>query len=175
MKSIVSFFAVFLLFITTTPSADEYDWNIAREAHQGSQEIKVFRSPNCNCCHKWISHLEKHEFNVIDVLTDDVVSVKEKVKLPHQMASCHTAIIDGYIIEGHVPADDIKRLLTEKPDIAGLSVPQMPVGTPGMEMGERKDDFVVFSFSKDGKVSIFNQYQYTTPPASTSTEPTHNH
>lgn len=175
MKSIASFFAVFLLFITTLSSAAEYDWNIAREAHQGSQEIKVFRSPNCNCCHKWISHLEKHEFNVIDVLTDDVVSVKEEVKLPHQMASCHTAIIDGYIIEGHVPADDIKRLLAEKPEIAGLSVPQMPVGTPGMEMGPRKDDFVVFSFSKTGEIDVFNEYQQTSSPSAEDMDSSHKH
>ncbi|NQY26993.1 MAG: DUF411 domain-containing protein [Piscirickettsiaceae bacterium] len=120
--------------------------------------IEVYRSPTCNCCHKWITHLEENKFSVIDKLTQDMVSVKEAVKLPKQMASCHTAIIDGYIIEGHVPADDILRLLTEKPEVAGLSVPQMPVGTPGMEMGERKDPFIVFQFDKAGKHSVFSEY-----------------
>jgi len=122
-------------------------------------DIKVYRDPNCQCCHKWISHLEENKFNVLDILTSDMASVKNTVHLPKQMTSCHTAIIDGYVIEGHVPAADIRRLLTEKPDIAGLSVPQMPVGTPGMEMGERKDNFIVFQFNKDGKYSVFNRYQ----------------
>ena len=122
-------------------------------------DIKVYRSPTCQCCHKWINHLEDNKFNVIDLLTPNMASVKQAVKLPKQMTSCHTAIIDGYIIEGHVPANDIRRLLAEKPDIAGLSVPKMPVGTPGMEMGERKDNFIVFQFNKDNKYSVFNQYE----------------
>lgn len=122
-------------------------------------DIKVYRDPNCQCCHKWIRHLEENKFNVLDILTPNMASVKNSVNLPKQMTSCHTAIIDGYVIEGHVPASDIRRLLTEKADIAGLSVPQMPVGTPGMEMGERKDNFIVFQFNKDGKYSVYNRYQ----------------
>tara|TARA_R110001606_G_C15404643_1_gene654160 strand:+ start:38799 stop:39293 length:495 start_codon:yes stop_codon:yes gene_type:complete len=124
-----------------------------------NEDIKVYRDPNCQCCHKWISHLEENKFNVLDILTPDMASVKEAVHLPKQMTSCHTAIIEGYVIEGHVPAADIRRLLAERPDIAGLSVPQMPVGTPGMEMGERKDNFNVFQFNKEGKYSIFTSYQ----------------
>jgi len=123
-----------------------------------NKEIKVYRSPNCNCCHKWISHLEQHKFTVIDILTHDMANVKDTVKLPRKLSSCHTAIIDGYIIEGHVPATDIERLIAEKPDITGLSVPNMPVGTPGMEMGNRKDDYNVFAFSPNDKISIFQQY-----------------
>jgi len=122
-------------------------------------DIKVYRSPTCQCCHKWINHLEDNKFNVIDMLTNNMASVKDAVQLPNKMTSCHTAIIDGYIIEGHVPASDIRRLLAEKPDIAGLSVPQMPVGTPGMEMDKRKDNFIVFQFKKEGQYSVFNQYE----------------
>ena len=122
-------------------------------------DIKVYRNPDCQCCHKWMAHLEQNKFNVIDMLTSDMASVKEAVHLPKQMTSCHTAIIDGYIIEGHVPAADIRRLLAEKPDIAGLSVPQMPVGAPGMEMGARKDNFIVFQFNKDGHYNTFTRYQ----------------
>lgn len=128
-------------------------------AETSNVEIKVYRDPECQCCHKWISHLEENKFNVLDILTPDMASVKEAVHLPKQMASCHTAMIEGYVIEGHVPAADIRRLLAERPDIAGLSVPQMPVGTPGMEMGERKDNFNVFQFNKEGKYSIFTSYQ----------------
>ncbi|PHS70607.1 MAG: copper amine oxidase [Methylophaga sp.] len=124
-----------------------------------SPEIKVYRNPTCNCCHKWINHLEENKFNVVDLLTTNMTQVKEAVKLPKQMTSCHTAIIEGYIIEGHVPANDIRRLLAEKPDIAGLSVPKMPVGTPGMEVGTRKDNFIVFQFDHDGHYGVFNQYQ----------------
>jgi len=122
-------------------------------------DIKVYRSPSCQCCHKWINHLKENKFNVLDVLSNNMASVKTAVQLPKPMASCHTAIIDGYIIEGHVPADDIRRLLADKPNIAGLSVPQMPVGTPGMEMGERKDPFIVFQFDKNGQYTVFNQYE----------------
>jgi len=170
-----SFFAVFLLLASQALSAADYDWDTALETHLGSKEIKVYRNPNCNCCHKWIKHLESHEFNVIDMLTHDMASVKEAAQLPKQMSSCHTAVIDGYIIEGHVPADDIKRLIMSKPDVAGLSVPQMPVGSPGMEMGERKDDFVVFSFTKDGKFSVFNSYQPSSKSLPNNDEPRHSH
>jgi hypothetical protein len=159
MRFIFSVISTIFLLITPTLVNAESDWDKSSENYQGNKEITVYRAPNCQCCHKWIQHLEKHGFTVIDMLTQDMASVKETVKLPRQMASCHTALIDGYIIEGHVPADDIKRLLNTKPDIAGLSVPQMPVGTPGMEMGERKDDFVVFSFGKSGEIDVFNKYQ----------------
>jgi hypothetical protein len=124
-------------------------------------EIKVYRDPNCQCCHKWIQHLEKNNFTVIDILTREMANVKEKVKLPKSMASCHTALVDNYIIEGHVPANDIKQLLLSKPEINGLSVPQMPVGTPGMEMGERKDNFSVFSFDLNENIELFNQYTHS--------------
>jgi len=122
-------------------------------------DIKVYRSPTCQCCHKWIEHLEQNQFNVIDMLTPNMATIKDAVNLPKPMTSCHTAIIDGYIIEGHVPASDIRRLLADKPEIAGLSVPQMPVGTPGMEMGERKDNFIVFQFDKQDTYSVFSQYE----------------
>ncbi len=141
-----------LLFLQVVPM------NFLLAAESDNPEIKVYRDPDCQCCHKWINHLKQNKFNVLDLPTRNMTSVKEAVKLPKKMASCHTAIIDGYIIEGHVPADDIVRLLTDKPDITGLSVPQMPVGTPGMEMGERKDPFIVFQFDKSGKYSIYNRY-----------------
>ena len=161
MKFVITFFALLSIFLNNSTIASGFTWDEARESHHGSQQIKVYRSPNCNCCHNWIKHLEKHQFTVIDMLIHDMNTVKEALKLPAKMASCHTAIIDDYIIEGHVPADDIKQLLKDKPDIAGLSVPQMPVGTPGMEVGARKDNFIVFQFNKDGHYRIYNQYLLT--------------
>lgn len=127
-------------------------------ADDKNTDIKVYRNPDCQCCHKWIIHLEKSHFNVLDMLTPDMASVKEAVHLPKSMTSCHTAIVEGYIIEGHVPAADIRRLLAERPDIAGLSVPKMPIGSPGMEMQDRKDNFNVFQFNKGGKYSIYSSH-----------------
>ncbi|MFW9260209.1 DUF411 domain-containing protein [Nostoc sp. CALU 546] len=118
----------------------------------------VYHSPDCNCCGGWIDHLKAQGFKITDFSTPNIETVKQKYNVPDNLSSCHTAIVNGYVIEGHVPADDIKRLLQEKPNIAGLSVPQMPVGTPGMEMGNRKDPFSVFSFDRKDSVAVFNKY-----------------
>jgi hypothetical protein len=174
MKFIFCVFSTIFLLVAPALINAESDWDTANESYQGDKEIKVYRDPDCQCCHKWIQHLEKHQFTVIDMLTRDMASVKEAVKLPKQMTSCHTALIDNYIIEGHVPADEIKRLLNTKPNIAGLSVPQMPIGTPGMEVGNRKDDFIVFSFDKSGAIDVFNKYQQTPSFDPRVSETTHN-
>lgn len=121
-------------------------------------EIVVYRSPDCSCCGGWSNHLKAQGFKVKDFTTTDIEAVKQKYNVPQELTSCHTAIIDGYIIEGHVPAPDIKRLLKEQPSFTGLSVPQMPLGTPGMEIGNQKDPFSVLSFDSQGKVAIFNNY-----------------
>ncbi|MEH2054241.1 DUF411 domain-containing protein [Nostoc sp.] len=119
----------------------------------------VYHSPDCNCCGGWIDHLKAQGFKITDFSTSDIETVKQKYKVPDNLSSCHTAIVNGYVIEGHVPADDIKRLLQEKPNVIGLSVPQMPVGTPGMEMGNRKDPFSVLSFDRQNSVAVFNKYR----------------
>ncbi|MDX1655087.1 MAG: DUF411 domain-containing protein [Candidatus Competibacteraceae bacterium] len=120
--------------------------------------VTVYRSPTCGCCHAWIEHLEHNGFTVEDVLTTDIRSVKEAHDLPPRLASCHTALVDGYLIEGHVPAADIKNLLIQRPTVAGLAVPGMPVGSPGMEVGERRDAFPVVSFDQHGQMDLFNSY-----------------
>jgi len=148
-----------LLLVLSLPVAADSEWDKARLQLEQDTEITVYRSPDCQCCHKWISHLKTHNFKVLDEVTHNLAQVKDKAGIPTVMNSCHTAIIDGYLIEGHVPADDIKRLLLEKPDIKGLSVPRMPVGTPGMEMGPKKDNFTVISFDEAGNYRIFNRYQ----------------
>lgn len=146
-----------LLLLANHASASSV-WDKAQESYRGPLDIKVHRSPTCGCCKDWIAHLKKHGFNVTDIETHDVDAVKTKYKLPSQVASCHTAVINGYLIEGHVPADDIKRLLKQKPRVRGLAVPQMPKGAPGMEMGDQKDPFIVFSFDDQGNAMPFNQY-----------------
>ena len=106
--------------------------------YSGTRDITVYRSPSCGCCGGWIEHAQKHGFKVKDIKTDDLEAVKQKYNVPPELAACHTTIVDGYVMEGHIPADDIKRFLTEKPNLAGLAVPGMPIGTPGMEAKDIK-------------------------------------
>ncbi len=122
-------------------------------------DIVVYRSPTCECCGRWLEHLKKNNFNVKDIVTDDVQAIKNKYGVSEAMASCHTAIVDGYVIEGHVPANDIMKLLKNKPKIVGIAVPGMPSGTPGMEMGDRKDAYNVMSFDKENHYEVFSSYE----------------
>ncbi len=121
-------------------------------------EMTVYKSPTCGCCGKWITHMEENGFKIkaVDLLEMNIV--KEKYGINRKLASCHTAVIDGYFVEGHVPAVDVQRLLSEKPDVLGISVPGMPVGSPGMEMGERVDHYSVIAIGKDGVAEVFSQY-----------------
>lgn len=127
--------------------------------YSGTKEITVYRSPNCGCCGGWVEHARKHGFKVEDIITDDLEAVKQKYNLPPELAACHTTIVDGYVMEGHIPVDDIKRFLTEKPEFVGLAVPGMPIGTPGMEAKDIKQPFEVLAFNNQGKVEVFNEYQ----------------
>jgi len=119
--------------------------------------VTVYKSPTCGCCTKWISHLEENGFKVKAINSNNMSKIKDKNGVPVSARSCHTAIIGGYFIEGHVPANDIKKLLAEKRDVKGLAVPGMPMGSPGME-GPRKDKYNVYELSKNGKAKIVNQY-----------------
>lgn len=120
----------------------------------------MYRDPACTCCGAWMKHLQSQGFTVENVPTADIFTFKQKQGVTDDLASCHTAIIDGYVVEGHVPSDDIKRLLAQKPDIRGIAVPGMPVGTPGMEMGDKKDSYAVVSFDKRGQTKVFKQYSF---------------
>ena len=117
--------------------------------------MEVYRSPTCGCCGKWVDHVKAAGFSPAVHQVDDVSPVKTKGGVPGDLQSCHTALIGGYVIEGHVPADVIQQLLTKKPNIAGVAVPGMPVGSPGMEQGPRKDPYEVIAFTKDGKRSVY--------------------
>ncbi len=121
-------------------------------------EITVWHSPSCGCCTKWINHLEQYGFPVRSHARHDVAMIKHRLSVPDKLASCHTAMVDGYVIEGHVPAEDIERLLKERPFVRGLSVPGMPAGSPGMEMGNRVDPYEVISFDDDGKTEVFSRH-----------------
>lgn len=146
------------LFFATELNA-QTTWDKPTPALPETTKITVYRSPSCGCCGRWLDHLSKHGFEVDDVKTEDMKEIKKRMGVPAKLASCHTAVVNDFVIEGHVPAGDIKKLLLQKPDIVGLSVPAMPAGTPGMEVGGRKDPFTVIGFDKDGKASKFKEYR----------------
>lgn len=122
-----------------------------------AQEITVYKTATCGCCNAWVEHLRDEGFSVSahDVDQGQLNARKQAAGLTYDLASCHTAHVDGYTIEGHVPAADIRRLLEERPDAAGLTVPGMPVGSPGMEHGDRRDPYDVLIFAEDGSTEVF--------------------
>ncbi len=122
-------------------------------------KITVAKNPLCGCCSKWMSYMEKNGFDVREEKNSSVAEYKKKFGIPRRLSSCHTAVVEGYVIEGHVPAEDIRRLLKEKPDIKGLTVPGMVVGSPGMEQGNRKNSYDVLAIKKDGSTYIFHAYE----------------
>jgi hypothetical protein len=116
--------------------------------------ITVYKDPSCGCCKKWIEHLVKHGYRVDAKDTPNMTEIKRTLGVPDALTACHTAVVNGYLIEGHVPAADIDRLLEQKPRIAGLAVPGMPAGSPGMEgMGTQR--YQVLTFDKSGKTKVF--------------------
>lgn len=125
-------------------------------AVQGTQaaDIVVYKSPTCGCCGKWVEHMQAAGFKVDVENRRDLAPIKAELGVPPGLQSCHTARVGGYIIEGHVPADLVQRLLDEKPDIKGLAVPGMPMGSPGME-GPGKDPYDVLAIGKDGRLQVY--------------------
>ena len=122
-------------------------------------EVTVYKSETCGCCNKWITHLENEGFNVVSHNVNDMNMIKEQSGLLPGLASCHTALVDGYVIEGHVPAADIKRLLLEKPDIVGLTAPGMPQASPGMQPeGLPPKGYDVIAFDKQGNTAVYSRY-----------------
>ena len=117
-------------------------------------DIVVYKSPTCGCCGKWVEHMEKAGFSVDVENLRDVAPIKRELGVPGRMQSCHTAKVGDYFVEGHVPADLVKQLLADKPDIKGLTVPGMPMGSPGME-GPRKDPYNVIAIEKDGRARVY--------------------
>lgn len=115
----------------------------------------VFKDASCGCCANWVEHLRRKGFAPTAENVPDINAVKDKYGVPAQTRSCHTALIGGYVIEGHVPAADIQRLLKEKPKIAGLAVPGMPIGSPGME-GANPRPYDVLAFDKSGKTTVYS-------------------
>ena len=124
---------------------------------QAADVIDVHRDPNCGCCKQWISHLRDNGFTVNDHVEADMSAVKQRLGVAPRLASCHTGVIDGKFVEGHVPAEQV-RLLSQRDDLKGLAVPGMPIGSPGMEMGDLKDRYEVIGLTQDGKDEVVARY-----------------
>jgi hypothetical protein len=122
--------------------------------------VQVWKDPNCGCCKDWIRHLEDHGF-ATQAIDSGNTAARKRLGMPDALGSCHTALVGGYVIEGHVPAADIQRLLRDKPRALGLSVPRMPIGSPGMdgpEYGGRKDPYDVLLVQRDGSTRVYASY-----------------
>ena len=124
-----------------------------------TQNITVYKAPSWGCCGDWSKYLEDNGFTVTEIESGDLQKIKAEYKVPGELSSCHTAIVDGYAIEGHVPATEIIRLLTERPEVLGIAVAGMPVGSPGMEIeGLDTEPYDVVTFDKAGTIEVYASY-----------------
>lgn len=149
LELIVAFLALALTSGAVAPSS--------ADAAPSQPTITVYKDPSCGCCKRWVEYLVKHGYRVDVKDSPDMTTIKRTLGVPESVAACHTAIVSGYLIEGHVPAADIARLLKEKPKVAGLAVPGMPAGSPGME-GPQPQHYRVLSFDQDGRTKVFASY-----------------
>ena len=117
--------------------------------------MTVYKTPTCGCCAKWVDHMKSAGFKVQVQDMDDLTEIKQASGVPIPIRTCHTAVVSGYVIEGHVPADLVKKVLAEKPKMTGIAVPGMPVGSPGMESGNQKSPYDVVLFDKTGKTTVY--------------------
>lgn len=116
--------------------------------------MRVRKNPGCGCCDQWVEHLEKLGFEITVTEDPKLHEYKQSLGVPREVVSCHTGVVDGYVVEGHVPGDLVQRMLREKPQIIGIGVGGMPMGSPGME-GPRKDPYDVIAFTKDGTMMVY--------------------
>lgn len=136
-------------------------------ARSDPNQITVWKTPDCGCCHEWVAHLRKNGFEVVANDVKDTAPIRQKLGLPAKFGSCHTASLGNYVIEGHVPAQELRRLLREKPSARGLAVPGMPMGSPGMEMDGAmagvRDAYDVLLVLADGSSRIYQSYPSKSP------------
>ena len=133
--------------------------SLALGGQRPAETVSVYKDASCGCCAKWVDHLEQHGFATKTTNVTNIDEVKTKNGVPAQARSCHTGMVAGYVIEGHVPAADVRRLLKERPaGVVGLAVPGMPIGSPGMEVGSRVQPYSVLAFDKQGKTTVFARH-----------------
>jgi hypothetical protein len=133
---------------TTTKAASS-------KAAPAKPHLSVYKTPTCGCCAKWVEYMEANGFTASTTNMPDVTPIKVSNGLPPRLSSCHTTLVGGYVIEGHVPVSDIRRLLKEKPAIAGLAAPGMPAGSPGMDV-PNSPAYDIIAFDKTGKTSVYS-------------------
>ena len=137
-------------------------WLAQARNSAGDINVTVWKTPNCGCCKAWVTHLQKNGFAVVVNDVKDTAPIRVKLGMPEKMGSCHTATLGDYVLEGHVPAREIRQLLREKPKALGLAVPGMPMGSPGMEMGGTGDAYNVMLVLHDGSSRVYKSYPATT-------------
>lgn len=150
------------LFFTILPVSVEAQQTAVAEVPSVNSEslpdIAIYRSESCGCCTKWGEHVETEGFRIQDKVVENMETFKQANGITPELSSCHTAVVDGYVIEGHVPAESIKKMLHERPDIRGLAAPGMPMGSPGMETaGVKAEAFDVLAIAHDGTTTVFDQ------------------
>lgn len=127
-------------------------------AFAAGEEVLVYKSPTCGCCNAWVDHLRENGFKVVTRDTDNLPVLKARLGVTRDVASCHTAVVDGYVVEGHVPAEVIRRLLAERPQVTGVAAPGMPVGSPGMEVpGQPAEPYDVVTFDAQGRTALYER------------------
>lgn len=131
-----------------------------QKAASDAKEVVIYKNPGCQCCAVWADYMSDNDFEVEEIATPAMPKIKADNGITYEISSCHTAFVDGYVVEGHVPADDIKRLIAEKPEnVIGLTVPGMPVGSPGMEMpGRAPDHYEVLLIHDNGETSVYSTH-----------------
>lgn len=158
IRGIIGLLVLALLAACAAPASESTTNDLSPDT-QPARVMTVYTSPTCGCCTDWVSYVEEHGYTVNLEPVDDIGFVKTERNIPQSVWSCHTALMDGYIIEGHVPIADIERLLTERPDVAGIAVPRMPIGSPGMEVsGSPAEPFDVVTFDTSGSTEVFASY-----------------
>ncbi len=156
----ISFLLIFPIFVIAiiyfnNSSSPEERYSPVTEINSSVQKVVVYKDSSCGCCAGYISLLEQEGYEVETIITSNMSSIKEKYKIPNNMESCHTSVFGDYVVEGHVPFEAISKLLREKPDIKGITLPGMPLGSPGMS-GTKKEPFTVYALAEQG-TSIYWQ------------------
>jgi hypothetical protein len=141
----------------TARAADDSRDGGGRAKQDARAEVTVYKSATCGCCNAWIQHLERNGFTVKAHNVTQLDAYKQRHGVTPPLAACHTAVVDGYVVEGHVPAADIKRLLKERPPVKGIAVPGMPMGSPGME-GPTREPYSTLSFDDGGRIKVYARH-----------------
>lgn len=155
MKRLVLVGMVLLLWLTACAAANPKP----APANSDKPVVTIYKSPTCGCCGDWVAYLADNGYSVLTEYVDDMTPIKQQYQVPTDLQSCHTAVVDGYVIEGHVPVAEMERLLSERPDVLGIAVPGMPLGSPGMETaGAAAQPFDVLTFDQAGHTEIYAHY-----------------